>query len=121
MFDVAAGTLAWRSDNAPATRSLRLMSVDGELYMYRPDDDVLAVFDNQTGNLRAARTLDGFGPVWPRNIAGGTIWLARDRAWAVLDAHTLEPVASDGTDRSAAIFAPALLTRWAITSAPRAR
>lgn len=98
MLDVATGRVAWRSGNPAATRGARLMSVAGELYMYRPDGDVLAVFDNQTGRLHATRSLDGFGPVWPRHIAGGTVWLARARTFAVLDARTLMPIKSAGTD-----------------------
>ena len=92
MLDVGKGRVAWRSDNAQATRSAQLMQVDGEIYMYRPEGGILAVFDARTGRLDAARALPGFGPVWPRNIAGGAIWVARATTFALLDAHTLTPL-----------------------------
>lgn len=96
MIELSSGRVVWRTDDPRVTRSAYLMRADGRLYLYRATDDTLVVFDDQTGQLLAARQLDGFGPVWPRNIAGGTIWLARGATFAILDGQTLEPLPSDG-------------------------
>lgn len=95
MIDTDEGRVVWRS-NAPGFRVARLFSADSGHFLYLPERAVLAVFDGTDGVLRAARSVEGFAPIWPRQVAGDSVWVFRQSTWAVLDAGRLTPRAGQG-------------------------
>ena len=103
MIDVEAGRVAWQGVPGAGLAQARLMHHGAHHYLWIPDgalerrpDGALAVFDGETGALAAAVSLSGYAPLWPRNMAGGRIWIHGTRRWAVLDAATLAVVPSQG-------------------------
>ncbi len=97
MVDTVSGVLGWQSPEIAGSDAARLMSVAGRHFLYLPGRSLLAVFGDD-GQVHAARSLDGFGPVWPRQIQRDSIWVYRGDQWAVLDAATLTTRSGSGVD-----------------------
>lgn len=96
----------------------RAMHADGVHYVYESGREVLAAFDGQTGELLAAVELAGHGPVWPRHLANGHIWVARGASWAVLDGRSLRPADGAGASQAGRDITAELDTGPALDNAP---
>lgn len=96
MLDLETGRVAWYGMPGPELAAARLMQHGTRYYLWIPDGSRLAAFDGSTGALVAAVSLNGYAPIWPRNMAGGRIWIHAPGRWAVLDGATLAVVPSQG-------------------------
>jgi hypothetical protein len=100
-LDVEAGRIAASGTPTPLLYGAHVMLAGERFYLWTPEGPTLAALDGATGALAAAVELPGMGPVWPRHVAAGRVWVTRpahdgDRgdAWFVLDGKTLDVLAA---------------------------
>ena len=100
ILDLDTGRTARAGTPTPLLRDAHIVHAGGSAYLWAPAGSTLAVLDGATGALTAAVELPGMAPMWPRHLAGGRIWVARepgdgdDHAWLVLDCHSLDVTAA---------------------------